>query len=373
MKHGMRGLLLAVAAVTIAVPGHAQDDVFNKVQHSLAVVSAGAGTGSGFVVEMDGVNYLVTNEHVARGGRPLAARLIDGRRLVLQEVEIAEDVDLIRFPLAGDGLSALSLASADYSIGSPIRVYGNSDGGGVVTSLRGNILGIGPDRIEIDARFVQGNSGSPIVDNDGGVVGVATYLMHLEEPQSWVKAGTRFNNVRRFGLRISNVSWRKIKAEDYFVRVDALSDIQTFCEDIYDLQFTGKFVDRQTGYLVYGFAQNKPRYRRNMALCQCLADVVRTWDEARSHAVNAVGSAERVVAGSSAPGHRVQDRMKAERNLFVSASLWQKGADTHVAVYDKMFRDVSTLLARNDWLVPLLKNEADYWLQIVEVLHNREP
>ena len=67
-------------------------------------------------------------------------------------------------------------------IGDAIVVLGNSGGGGVVTKLEGKLVGIGPDRIEVSAEFIPGNSGSPIIHvPTGKVIGIATYLTRRYE------------------------------------------------------------------------------------------------------------------------------------------------------------------------------------------------
>jgi hypothetical protein len=61
-------------------------------------------------------------------------------------------------------------------IGDEIAVVGNRQGAGVATQVSGQLDGIGPNRIEVDAQFEAGDSGSPIFDvTTQQVIGVATY------------------------------------------------------------------------------------------------------------------------------------------------------------------------------------------------------
>ena len=109
------------------------------------------------------------------------------------------------------------------------------------------LLGIGPDKIEVDAPFVPGNSGGPVVLDEGGeVIGVSTYLRILEPDRS--TTGSKYEatklkrQVRRFATRIDNldpsdlepVFLEKIGRERELVRrssewVSSISD--TFKED----------------------------------------------------------------------------------------------------------------------------------------------
>jgi len=47
---------------------------------------------------------------------------------------------------------------ANVRIGDEVVVLGNSGGGGVVTSLKGEVRGLGPDRIEVSAEFIRGTA-----------------------------------------------------------------------------------------------------------------------------------------------------------------------------------------------------------------------
>jgi len=94
-------------------------------------------------------------------------------------------------------------------IGDPVVVLGNSDGRGVVTEIRGKVIGVGPREIEVDAAFVIGNSGSPVLDRHGRVIGIATYLRDCRDDEDWSKADTRFNGIRRFALRLLGTRWSR--------------------------------------------------------------------------------------------------------------------------------------------------------------------
>jgi hypothetical protein len=95
----------------------------------------------------------------------------------------------------------------------PVRVYGNSDGRGVFTDLSGKILGVGPSSIEIDAPFVPGNSGCPVLSYpEMKVVGVATLLTYALP--TWVMQGSRFASVRHFATRIDNLDPKQFEIYD---------------------------------------------------------------------------------------------------------------------------------------------------------------
>ena len=155
---------------------------FEEVKDKLVVIVCGEKAGSGFIVRDGGRPYLFTNAHVVQRGAVIAHRL-DGTRLML--------------------------GPRDEAVGRDMVVLGNSDGRGVVTEIRGKVIGVGPREIEVDAAFVIGNSGSPVLDRHGRVIGIATYLRDCRDDADWSKANTRFNGIRRFALRLLGTRWAR--------------------------------------------------------------------------------------------------------------------------------------------------------------------
>ena len=107
----------AVLVLSLAAKGAESGAAFGLVSRSVAVIGAGGGSGSGFVLQMDGRKYLVTNDHVLRGGRPFTAVLLDGRALAFDSLEVAENRDLVRMGIVEKGVDGLALAAADFKIG----------------------------------------------------------------------------------------------------------------------------------------------------------------------------------------------------------------------------------------------------------------
>ena len=181
---------------------------FEEVKDKLVVIVCGEKAGSGFIVRDGGRPYLFTNAHVVRKGAVIAQRL-DGTRLRLGPRDDAVGRDMVRFALEDESVPAFDLAAGVPDIGDPVVVLGNSDGRGVVTEIRGKVIGVGPREIEVDAAFVIGNSGSPVLDRNGRVIGIATYLRDCRNDEDWSKKDTRFNGIRRFALRLLGTRWSR--------------------------------------------------------------------------------------------------------------------------------------------------------------------
>lgn len=189
--------------------------VYEKAKDSLAIVCGESGVGSGFVARADGKTWLYTNEHVVRGGESKRATFVEGREVAFKgTIEVAKNRDVVRIEIEG-APRALDICPAAPALDEHVFVFGNSDGGGVLTKIEGAVVGVGSDKVEVSAKFVRGNSGSAILNSKGEVLGVATEAVKLEEPSDWVKRDTRFNDVRRYGERLAGAEWQPVDWETY--------------------------------------------------------------------------------------------------------------------------------------------------------------
>ena len=210
----------------------AQTPLFDRVKNCLAIIKAGDGAGTGFLVKLDGKVWLVTNEHVLRGGAPFSATLPDGRSLKFSPtIEVAENRDLVRLLVIGE-CEALEWFPEPAKKNQRIYSYGNSDGLGVLVtddaSCVGKVVGIGSDQIEVDVKSIKGNSGGPILDSKGRVLAVTTWAYRKIDPGDWLKKGTRFQDVRRFCVRLNGVEWKKIPWGTYASQVKILNDCELY-------------------------------------------------------------------------------------------------------------------------------------------------
>lgn len=343
-------------------------DLFGKAQRALVIITTSRGTASGFVLEMDGKKYLVTNEHVLRGGKP-TAKLLTGHQLRWKQVEIADDKDLARLELHESDADSLPFSAHQPNMGDRVFVFGNSEGGGVATSLAGKILGVGPDQIEIDAAFVQGNSGSPILGTDGTVYGVATYVTQSPDPNDWVKKGTRFTEVRRFGLRMAGTRWVALSWKDYAMRAETLVDLETYCVDAFDLCYTDKYADpryKNVQY-TYDYGQHRSKYIRHPGLCKILTEVAETFTKYAWKDAEAWYHAKQSVRSRS-----TQDRNEANRALFMSNTLANQRLREFQMVYNRLYDKPAPMILRSDWKTTRLKREAMFWHDVLKYIAHKD-
>lgn len=152
-------------------------------------------SGSGFVISQDG--EIVTNAHVARPDgmeAALTVETLDGRIFPARLIgaDAASDLALLRIdsgsipPLEWGDSGALRVGQETWAIGNPLDIG--------ISIARGTIAGIGGARIGMnqvesfvhsDAHITGGNSGGPLVDVFGRVVGVSDIVFTAEKGQGY--------------------------------------------------------------------------------------------------------------------------------------------------------------------------------------------
>lgn len=140
--------------------------------------------GSGFIISQDG--YVVTNNHVVKNATKVTVTLDDGSSFPAKIIgrDSKSDVALLKIKTA-DKLPFIRLGNSDnVQPGAFVVAVGNPYGlGGTVTSgivsALGRDLGAGPydDFIQVDAPINHGNSGGPLFDQNGDVIGMNTAII----------------------------------------------------------------------------------------------------------------------------------------------------------------------------------------------------
>ena len=156
-------------------------EVAERVRRFTVLVQPGGrGSGSGVVWSTDGL--IITNAHVAQGRRPTVT-LWDGREFRAEVTERDPRRDLAALHITVDDLVAASPADSTkvrpgelaIAVGNPLGFVGALTTGVVhaVAPLRG--LGTRP-WVQADVRLAPGNSGGPLADVQGRVIGINTMV-----------------------------------------------------------------------------------------------------------------------------------------------------------------------------------------------------
>jgi serine protease Do len=139
--------------------------------------------GSGFLVDRSG--YIVTNNHVVDGAKKIVVVMQDKTELDATLIGTDPKTDLALLKVESDTpLPALSFGDSDsarvgdwvLAIGNPFGLGGTATAG--IISARGRDIRSGPydDYLQIDAPINSGNSGGPVFNADGEVIGVNTAI-----------------------------------------------------------------------------------------------------------------------------------------------------------------------------------------------------
>jgi S1-C subfamily serine protease len=145
--------------------------------------SRGPGGGSGFVIDEGG--YIVTNQHVVDDAESVSVRFSSGAR---EEAEVvgedpSTDTAVLRVDAPEEALKPLTLGDSDtVGVGDPVIAIGNPLNVGISVTT-GIVSGVGrpipaPNRytingaVQTDAALSSGNSGGPLLDARGEVIGV---------------------------------------------------------------------------------------------------------------------------------------------------------------------------------------------------------
>jgi S1-C subfamily serine protease len=141
------------------------------------------GYGSGFVVGSNGL--ILTNEHVLRNGTRIEVELLGGKKFGARIVHKDGKNDLALLKIEATNLHPVRMGDSDQvelgewvvGIGNPYGI-GQSIMIGIVSAQKRMIPGSGyPPLIQIDAAMNLGNSGGPLFNLDGEVIGINTILL----------------------------------------------------------------------------------------------------------------------------------------------------------------------------------------------------
>lgn len=142
------------------------------------------GQGSGFVV--DSAGYILTNYHVVRDAREIRVALSDGRRVTGEVVGMDPETDLAVIRVDAGNLIAADWGDSDrtdvgalvWAVGSPFGLERTITSGILSAKHRAGLAGTPyQDFLQTDAAVNPGNSGGPLVNAQGNVVGVNTAIV----------------------------------------------------------------------------------------------------------------------------------------------------------------------------------------------------
>lgn len=162
-------------------------EVVSSVQRSVVhVLNHHGGAGAGTIWHPDGL--IVTNAHVVRGSAP-RVRLPDGTVVAAELIARDDQRDLAALAVSANGLPAVQLGSTRrlqvgqwvFAVGHPWGIANAVTGGIIVGANRPlpELPQAGGEWVLVDLKLRPGNSGGPLVDTSGRVIGVNTIMTGL--------------------------------------------------------------------------------------------------------------------------------------------------------------------------------------------------
>lgn len=172
------------SVVHINVESKSAGDVAEDAVHRFHRFRDFSGQGSGVIVDAEG--YIVTNLHVVRGAEKIQVSLGDGRRVAGRLIGTDDDTDIAVIKVdAGQLLPAdwgdseqLNVGALVWAVGSPFGLERSVTAGILSAKHRAGFAGTPyQDFLQTDAAVNPGNSGGPLVNAQGQVVGINTAIV----------------------------------------------------------------------------------------------------------------------------------------------------------------------------------------------------
>lgn len=210
--------LLPEERISIAVYENCNRSVVHISTKSIAMdsffqVSKREGSGSGSVLDKNGM--ILTNQHVIDGAREISISLYNGLSYpaILVGQDVDTDIAVLKIeapaeylvPISSGDSNSLSVGQRIYAIGNPFGLE-RSMSTGMISSLNRQI----PSRdgrtmrslIQIDASINQGNSGGPLLDTRGRLIGMNTAIMSSDGDSAGVGFAVPASTIARIVPRL---------------------------------------------------------------------------------------------------------------------------------------------------------------------------
>jgi S1-C subfamily serine protease len=154
-------------------------EILNRAIESVITIKAEYGFASGFIISKMG--YLITTHHVIEGKNFTDVILPNGLTLQAEIVQVNQDYDLALLKIKGSGFKPLPIGDSHglivgeevFAIGTPVHpALGQSVSRGIISGKRELRK---KELIQTDVKIDPGNSGGPIINAKGEIVGIVTW------------------------------------------------------------------------------------------------------------------------------------------------------------------------------------------------------
>jgi S1-C subfamily serine protease len=176
------------------------ESLVNQVKPGVLSIKSDQGNsmsiGAGFIINPDG--YALTNAHVVGDKKTVVVKLIDDKTFTANVVAVNTEDDLALLKLPVTNLPTLRLASGKISEGQPVMAIGAPYGmdftvtRGIISNT--NRLLKNNNYIQTDTPLNPGNSGGPLVNGNGEVIGINSAIIALSNSVGFAIPVAKLNN-----------------------------------------------------------------------------------------------------------------------------------------------------------------------------------
>lgn len=151
----------------------------DRIRSSVVTILSDGGHGSGFFISKEG--HILTNQHVVGGAKMVKVRLLSGREMMGEVIRSHKHRDVALVLIEEKGYSPLPLRLREpgkvgeeaYAIGTPLMEnLSTTVSRGIISAIRRNPRN-GQEDLQSDVDIHAGNSGGPLLDSNGNVIGVS--------------------------------------------------------------------------------------------------------------------------------------------------------------------------------------------------------
>ena len=232
--------------------------------------------GTGLIIDERG--YIVTNGHVVEGATKISVILNDGRNLEAELIGLDSVHDVAVVKISGENLPVARLGDSEsliigewsIAVGNPyaylIKDSRPSVSVGVISAVERNFAGIGEGKIykrmiQTDAAINPGNSGGPLVNIEGEVIGLNTFIFSETGESVGIGFAIPIDRVKKIAREL--VRYGKIRDRHFGFAVEDLNAMIASRFHLPDLN----------GVIVVGVEKNGPAERAGLKLNDVIQEI----------------------------------------------------------------------------------------------------
>lgn len=233
-------------------------DIYLKSKDGIAIVIAydengiPLSQGTGFFIEK---NKLITNFHVIENSRAIKVKLIDSEKFLRKsEVKLSsEKYDLaiietekIKSHLSLDTISEPAIGSKIFTIGNPRGLTGTISEG-IISAKRKNDY----DLIQITAPISPGNSGGPLINEKGNVIGISTFTLKNSQNLNFAIPLKYISNCKKH-IYVKETKRNKITEKKGAITISKFT--KRWLKEVEHISFknnTNDYIKHLTGVIIY--------------------------------------------------------------------------------------------------------------------------